>query len=410
MDKSDSEMVRFPKCGKGTGALRTKEKTMSLTVDTHIPGGNACQIAIAESGTLAEIRLTPDPHGGPETLWFRFRVRRTEPAAHRRLRLVIMHFGNLLGGGNPCFCSPVICPAGGDWTRLGPGAMQVLPDGQIEGVWEFDFPHAEAEFALCFPYDTAECDALVAASGGYWKRDVIGVSQQGRPLVRLSNGYGSEQAGEKRPGIYAIARQHSGETPGSWVLHGFLEAFARLAVDDILLWSVPLANIDGVENGDYGKDNFPYDLNRAWGSPAMRHETLVMQRDMSRWNARCTARIAFDFHAPGLAETSGIYAFLPTADDAFSQRLDRWAACCGRGFDTFADATFGRRANYASRWETPGFTRFCLDRLKTPALSFETPYSFIGSKQMDRADYRQAGSLLAEAIVAAIRDPATDLM
>lgn len=379
---------------------------MKLTVDANFPGGNACQIQVSESESVSEIRFAPDPHGGPEALWFRFRVRTANPGAGRRLRLVVAHYGNLLGGGNPCHCSPVICPEGGDWRRLGPGRMQTLPDGQWEGVWEFDFPHASAEFALCFPYGTAECEALAAEDGGYWKRDVIGVSQQGRPLVRLSNTHGSERDGEKRPGIYAIARQHSGETPGSWVLHGFLKAFAQMEVDDVLLWSVPLANIDGVENGDYGKDNFPYDLNRAWGNPPMRHETLVLQRDMARWAIRCTPQLGLDFHAPGLAEHGGMYAFLPAADEALTPKLDRWADICGKGFGPFADAAFARRATYASRWETPGFTRYCADRLKIPALSFETPYSFIGKMQMDRADYLRAGRQLAEALVHAIRGQA----
>jgi hypothetical protein len=380
---------------------------MKLTVETNLTGGNACLIGVEETENAAEIRLTPDPHGGPETMWFRFRARSAQPVPGGRLRLVVAHFGNLLGGGDPAFCSPVMCPAGGDWIRLGAGRLHALPDGQVEGVWDIDFPHAQAEFALCFPYGTAERDALATEHDGYWTRDVIGVSQQGRPLVRLSNGYGSERDGEKRPGIYTIARQHAGEMPGSWVLHGFLKAFAERRVDDILVWSVPLTNIDGVENGDYGKDNFPYDLNRAWGRPPMRHETLVLQRDMARWKARCNAHAAFDFHAPGLAEHGGIYAFLPPADAALAQQLDRWASVCGRAFGAFADATFARHATYASRWETPTFTRYCVDPLRLPALSFEVPYSFIGSQPLTRADYLRAGRQLADGVIAAIREAAS---
>ncbi|MCJ7550934.1 MAG: hypothetical protein MUQ30_14775 [Anaerolineae bacterium] len=48
---------------------------MSLEVDTQIPYGNACDIEIREEHNVAEVSFAPDPHGGPETLWFCLRVR-----------------------------------------------------------------------------------------------------------------------------------------------------------------------------------------------------------------------------------------------------------------------------------------------------------------------------------------------
>lgn len=380
---------------------------MSISVTANFPGGNANLIECVEADGLTEIRFAPDPHGGPEALWFRFRVRDEAPApGGRRLRLVLRHYTNLLGGDDPSRASPVYRPAGGDWTRLGRGRKRVCADGQVEGLWEIDLAAPAAEFALCFPYDTEEFDRLDDGAPGYWRRDRIGLSQQGRPLVRLSNGYGAGTDADKRPGLYAIARQHAGETSGSWVLHGFLETFAREAVDDILVWCVPLANLDGVEQGDYGKDNFPYDLNRAWGQPPMRHETLVIQRDMLRWRGRCLSRAALDFHAPGLDEFSGIYAFMPPAQDGARGRIEELADVCGRGFGHFADARFARTATYASRWETPNFTRFCLEALGLPALSIETPYAFIGERQMERKDYREAGGRLARELIRFLRQPA----
>ena len=45
------------------------------------------------------------------------------------------------------------------------------------------------------------------------------------------------------------------------------------------------------------------DLNRAWTSPAMRHEVLVLQRDLERWARRCRPVAVVDLHAPGGTET-----------------------------------------------------------------------------------------------------------
>ncbi|OGV58192.1 MAG: hypothetical protein A2X49_03235 [Lentisphaerae bacterium GWF2_52_8] len=376
---------------------------MNLTVDVDIPYGNASQIELFEDKDIPEILFSPDPHGGPEAMWFCFRVENSIPGECRRLRLIIKNYCNLLGAGNPANLSPVICPDGASWQRLGPGRAELLPDGRVQGVWEFDFDYSLADFALCFPYGRPEIEELAGQSGDYWKNDVIGVSQQARHLMRMSNSYGAEQGSKKLPGIYAIARQHSGETPGSWVLHGFMKKFGEMKVKDILLWSVPLSNIDGIENGDYGKDNFPYDLNRAWGCPPMRHETLVLQRDMWRWQARCSPTLALDFHGPGLDERDGIYAFLPGEEGVLGGKIEHWAEIARKGFGALAMAKFAHRAKYASRWETPNFTRFCLDSLSIPALSFETPYSFIGEKEMGMDDYIEAGGNLAVAVVEFIR-------
>lgn len=132
------------------------------------------------------------------------------------------------------------------------------------------------------------------------------MSQNGNPLIRISNNYGKING--KKLGFYFIARQHSGETPGSWVLDGLLKYLAKMNCRDILVWEIPLSNIDGVLQGDYGNDNFPYDLNRAWRDPPMRHETLVFQRDINnRWKSRCKPTLILDFHAPGGTETDGAY-------------------------------------------------------------------------------------------------------
>jgi two-component system NtrC family sensor kinase len=65
----------------------------------------------------------------------------------------------------------------------------------------------------------------VNKSKGHWHCDTIGLSQDGRDIVRLANTYG--KVGENKSGLYFLARQHCGETPGSWVLDGALEQFSR---------------------------------------------------------------------------------------------------------------------------------------------------------------------------------------
>ena len=84
-----------------------------------------------------------------------------------------------------------------------------------------------------------------------------------------------------------------------------------------------------------------YDLNRAWGTPPMRHETLVMKRDCLLWAGRCRPALCLDFHAPGASEGGGCYFFVP-GPDAFPEQhqdaqewTDALASAMGERFNFY---------------------------------------------------------------------------
>jgi len=370
---------------------------MPFVVDTQVPCGNTCGIDV-RPGEVAEVRFTPDPHGGPEVLWFCFCLRSTGTDRVSRVRLILEHAHNMLGGHEPGHMRPVVRYAGQDWQRLGSPGVQELPDGRRRVSWEVDAPLSTMDVAYCYPYGQLDVDTLVRETHGYWKADAIGVSQGARPLVRLSNDYGHARG--DRPGLYLIARQHSGETPGSWVLDGFMRRVAELGDRAPLVWAVPLAHIDGVVGGDYGKDGFPYDLNRAWGNPPMRHETLVYQRDVQRWIERCRPVLGIDFHAPGACETSGVYAYVP--DPARHPDMHwsvlAWTTAIKSALGEYAADIFERVVDYPSRWKTPNFSRYLWERHDLCSLGIETPYALVRETVLTRA-----GARMADGIVRALR-------
>jgi len=154
--------------------------------------------------------------------------------------------------------------------------------------------------------------------------------------------------------------------------------------------------------GDYGKDNFPYDLNRAWGQPPMRHEVLVMQHDVRRWTERCAPVLAIDFHAPGACETEGMYTYLPHEDEraAVRQKTIHWATVLGTALaPTCGAPDFGRRVGYKSRWNTPMFGTYASESLGIPTLAIETPYSMARDTLFTREAYRDAGGRIAETLL-----------
>lgn len=373
-----------------------------IIVRTDVPFGNAANVRVQQNGPLTEVRFTPDPHGGPECLWFCFRVCRPHSGggALGKLRFVLECPETMLGGGSPANFRPVFRPAGGDWERLGAPELIELPDGRKQAAWALDVSKPLLDFAFAFPYGREDLERLVRQTSGYWRVDTLGVSQGGRPLLRLSNDYGKTKGA--RPGLYLISRQHSGEVSGSWVLDGVLRRFAELGAAAPLVWAVPLANIDGVEQGDYGKDNFPYDVNRAWGNPPMRHETLVLQQDMRRWSKRCRPVAGMDFHAPGASESEGIYAFVHKSEKypEVAAQATNWTAAVSVALGPeFAAAKFTRSGDYNSRWNTPRFGGYCQEELRIPGLAFETPYAIIQKNVMTREKYQEAGRRIADAIV-----------
>lgn len=371
---------------------------MSVRVDGSIPFGNVCDVQVRSAGDQTIVEFAADPKGGPEALWFCFRLTRLQPGDRPiQLKLILKHLENMLGAGRHAEAVVPVCRADqGQWSRLSPGVAEVAPDGRVTAGWQVTLTGSTMDIALCYPYGQDDVTRLLRRTDSYWQARTIGVSQSARPIVRLSNLVGAE--GSDRPGVYLIARQHAGETPGSWVLDGLLHRMATLGDAAPLLWCVPLANIDAINQGWYGKDNFPIDLNRAWGRPPMRHETLVIRQDIHRWARRCRPALAMDFHAPGLHD-SGAFVFGVKPGQALAEPVRQWSDLCAESLGEYCSDRFWRIADYPSRWQLPGFTTFMREQMQIPAMTLETAYSYAeNGRILGIDDYRQMGRRIADMI------------
>ena len=136
---------------------------MSLRVNTGIRYGNACDLEVVERQGLTEVSFAPDPHGGPECLWFCFRLERdgVPKSASDEVRLVLKHAHNMLGGGDPQQMRPVVCYAEGDWQRLDAPEIVALRDGRGLVIWTVRAPESWMDVAYCFPYGQPDVDVLV---------------------------------------------------------------------------------------------------------------------------------------------------------------------------------------------------------------------------------------------------------
>jgi hypothetical protein len=374
---------------------------MSLKVSTQFPGGNAADIEILTGGPVPEVRFASDPCGGPEVMWFHLRLEETtpDPATQTKVRLTWNYFDNVLGATEAADCFPVCLVSGQSWTRLKRGDETRTPDGRRQLSWSIPHPAPFVEIAFCFPYGPADIDAVLDRSKDYWQAAPIGLSQGGRRLLRLHNATGTP--GGTQPGIYIVARQHAGETPGSWVLDGFLRHWSQIRKGAYVIWSVPLADIDGVMRSHDGKTSSPYDLNHAWGVPPMRHEALAIRHDVERWKARCKPILALDLHAPGACERDGVYARM-SQDPAGSLAAEetKWCNVFQNELQAeFAAPEFKRVPAGPVLADTPTFTDFMRDQMGVPSLSLEIPYTHAAGAVLTQKSYREIGRRLALAIL-----------
>lgn len=370
---------------------------MSLKVNTNIPGGNAADIEILDDGICPEVCFASDPYESPEALWFCFRLVETEngPARPTKVRLTWKHFDTIRGNADSTACRPVFQPAGHAWSRLKQGEEKRTPDGRREISWLIPHPAPTTDVAFCFPYGETDVHSLLQRYPNYWQTASIGVSQGGRRMARLSNADGTQDG--RQPGFYVVARQHAGETPGSWVLDGLLQHLAQIRKAGYVVWAVPLVDVDGIVRGHYGKDHYPYDLDHAWGQPPMRHETLVIRQDVLRWKARCRPILALDLQAPGACEQDGVYAYVGNETNApLAGEETKWCNVMQNELQAeFAAPEFKRVANQPTRWNTPGFTTFLRSELGVPALRMDIPYAMAGGNLLTQKSYREIGRRLA---------------
>lgn len=377
-----------------------------VTLDNKIPYGNGLLVGYENNANCIVVAVTPEALNAPESLWFCFRLKfSNRPKTQNKLKLVLKYFYNSLGGLPAEKINPVFRAVKGGWQRLPDGITVLLPDGRADAVWETNILADSMDFAFCYPYGVKEIDELVKESKEYFTKDITGVSPEGRNLVRISNNYGDENA--KLPGLFIVARQHSGETSGSWALHGFLKRLSETNAQNLTVWCLPLTNIDGIEKGYYGKDNFPIDINRAWGVPPMRYENLVFQRDIERWAGRSRPMLALDFHSPGGCEHEGVFCFLPPNSKGTADIIStKWSEKFEKSLPSrFASCKFGKVANYASRWEEPhlSFYKFMRKFYKIPSLSFEFPYSQSKGNILEINDYLDIGAAMADAVLRTLK-------
>ncbi len=391
-----------------------------IQINTDFATANARVLDIKNDGGMPEVHFTPLPKGSPVAIWFCFDII-PDQAYRGKVKCVLHFFDNLLGGrsNNAKGLLPVFRTEQANWARVEHVTHRFTEDNRPLVSWTVPADQGTVRVALSYPYGKKELQNLADDISGAFKSAEIGVTPLGNIIRRFYNLTIPEKGGEPA-GVYCLARQHASEAPGSWVLDGFLRRMADAGDAAPMVWAVPFTDTDGVLNGRPGKDSFPWDFNRAWGtklfprglqsemgSHPMRYEIKCIQNDICRWMDMCRPQIVLDFHAPCIADSPGIYCYLRDIDQ--EGRPDNIHAPWVRVFSDALDPAmrakkFYKSGRYPSRWNSARVGDFVNQALKLPEVTFETPYACSHSIVFDRYSYRSAGAALAEAVMSRIEE------
>lgn len=303
---------------------------------------------------------------------------------------------------------PVVRDPGSDWRRLPAPDAYALPDGRKHVSWITTMAGESLDVAASFPYGMEDFEQLLAVTDKRFHRDTIGVSQGGRPIMRLANDYG--QPGSTRPGMYLLARQHAHETTGGWVLDGILRGIVEAGEAAPLVWAVPFARIDGVMEGDYGKDSNPADLNRAWAGRPNRHEIRVIRNDVQRWMKRCRPVLLLDSHSPTWSHGGGAFVFIANqhAQPEKHERCTFWTDAMAKELGDYVTTPFVAPESLAkrpivsdddARTEAVTAAAYASSVLNIAGVTVETPYDSIRGRILEKQNPLEIGKRIARAIV-----------
>ena len=135
-------------------------------------------------------------------------------------------------------------------------------------------------YAYFAPYSMERCADFIAYSIGDPKvrLKTLGQSIDGQDIDQLI--IGQEAEGKKK--VWIHARQHPGESMGSWWMEGFVnrlldedEPISRYLLDKAVFYVVPNMNPDGSKRGHLRTNASGANLNREWLEPSMENSPEV---------------------------------------------------------------------------------------------------------------------------------------
>jgi murein tripeptide amidase MpaA len=280
--------------------LRDKEDFMAIIVDTNFPGGAAVHVKFGAGDTIF-FSAPIDGSTSDRSLWFYFRVRGAKGKTLHFTQQNMTHTLDPVCGAGYQAVRPVISEGkSGEFIRIPLEDTSFTPN-PISFSFSLTPQSDETYVSFCFPYQYADLLRFVENHTKYLPMKFIGKTSEGRDYPVLLAG---DDGNHEKKLIIVSARQHSGETSGSFVLEGFLKQYlsddqaGRNLREKTVLLVLPMTNLDGVEQGRYGKDAPPIDFGRDWGTGTIHEELRAFTSFVDELLKKYQNGFYVDFHAP----------------------------------------------------------------------------------------------------------------
>ncbi len=342
-----------------------------IEVDANFPGGAVTQVRFDEGN---RIRFAAPLDGSPQSLWFYFRVRGVQG---KQLTLCQDQMEQVLGvfeSETYKRVQPVIREGEeGEWTRV-PKHQTKFSIDPLEFRFTITPSRDTVYIAFSYPYTTEHFQHFITSNPSpYLQQTVLGRTKEGRPFPAVTIGEEDESNRIRKKLIVCQARQHAGEVSGSYVLEGIIkEALAdteqgRQLRKHMVLVVFPFVDLDGVQQGRYGKNRPPIDMGRDWSLEPNHPEIRMMQQEVERLARQYDFTLFMDLHAP---QPGGNCYLIP--DRRFAMGQQQWGKFWSF-YEAFGDAV--------SRVCTCGFDDFDADSINWSGIYYhQTSKHYYSSK------------------------------
>lgn len=288
-----------------------------ITISSDFDGGN---IHVLDAGDPSNIQLEIKSDSKAKFFqWFYYKV---DGAARRPLvmRLLNAHEASYVGGWKDY--RAVASYDGETWFRV-----ETSFDGR-----ELNIKHQPEQdivyYAYFAPYPTSRYHDYIATkkASPVLTHQTLGQTLDGQDIAYFRAGNGPRQ-------MWVIARQHPGETMGSWWMEGFLDkltdkndAVSKALLEKATLHIVPCMNLDGSRRGHLRTNAAGKDLNRAWQNATMEEspEVYLVREQMRETGVDFFLDVHGDEAIPNnfLDSAKGI----PSWNDQHETRFDRFSS------------------------------------------------------------------------------------
>jgi len=297
-----------------------------ITISRDRDHGN---IECLDASDPSDIRLKISPDGKADFFqWFNFRV---EGAAGEPLTMRIL---------NADAASYVAGWRGYRATASYDGETWFRVDTEFDGrsLTIQHTPEADAvQYAYFAAYPARRYRDFMAGvkKSPLLKHNVLGETLDGETIDYFKTGEGARQ-------LWVIARQHPGETMGSWWMEGFLDRLtdedneaAKLLREKATLYVVPCMNLDGSRRGHLRTNAAGVDLNRAWRNTTMEKspEVFLVREKMRETGVDFFLDVHGDEAIPNNFLDGAIG--IPSWSDRHKKLFDRYSALLLDASDDF---------------------------------------------------------------------------